>query len=379
MKDTTPKIPQRGRQLSPTHGEQTHDRFEDKRSATVDRLKMQSIADGSPRLALQRKVLSSTGIAGSVVQLAKRKHRDESDSDESDSEMEVEEEDSGSGSDADSESGEYSDSDSGGDSGMEEEVDDTDSASEADSDIDVSDGESDFEDDYQSTEWTAAKLERYKTHLRSRADTRIANGKNKRGDKLLRKLMKARRALDSDWVPKLADAPTAGHHVPPISISNSLKGDFKFGPRKSARELARDRLYLTGEKARRRAQHWMMHESEGIQGINRSGAFTGTGTINDDELAKRILLAHDGLRSRSKRPLKAIVMSQKARMNHGLDGKTPKKLADATRGILEAQLGYTLPEVESDRTDSEPESDESKWLSDSGSDADESQSDSDSD
>lgn len=376
MKDTTPKISEGGRPLPLAHDEPTHDRFEDKRSATVDRLRMQSIADGSPRLALQRKVLSSTGIAGPVVQLVnKRKYQQESDSDESDSEMEVEEDDSGSGSDADSESGEYSDSDSG----MEEEVDDSDSGSEADSDSDVSDGESDFEGDYESTEWTAAKFDRYKNHLRKRADTRIANGKNKRGDKLLRKLMKARRALDSDWVPKLADAPKAGHHVPPISISNSLKGDFKFGPRKSAGELARDRLYLTGEKARRRAQHWMMHESEGIQGINRSGAFTGTGTIDDGELARRILLAHDGLRSRSKRPLKAIVMSQKARMNHGLDGKVPMKLADATRGILEAQLGYSLPEVESDTTDSEPESDESKWFSDSGSDSDESQSGSNSD
>jgi len=86
--------------------------------------------------------------------------------------------------------------------------------------------------------WTKAKVKRYKDHLRRRAGIRKKKGKLKNTQKLLRKYMNARWKVSPNWIPRLADPPNAGHHVPPLALSNNLskKGGFAFGERGSKGE-----------------------------------------------------------------------------------------------------------------------------------------------
>ncbi len=211
----------------------------------------------------------------------------------------------------------------------------------------------------QFGKWSKSKVERYKHHLRRRAGVRKSKGKLKTTHKLLRKYVNARQKYDPSWRPRLADATVAGHHVPPLALSNNLGGGFSFGKRGSVKERDRERLYFLGTKAEREEQHWMMHEAEGMQGVNRSGKYNGT----EHGLAKDMVLAHTGLKRGSKR-LRASVLTQNDRKNgsHPAD----EDLGAATRKIMKRQLpGFSMGKVVEDDSSSDAESDEARWLSDS--------------
>lgn len=196
--------------------------------------------------------------------------------------------------------------------------------------------------------WTKAKAERYKKHLRKRAETRWNKGKRKGSLKLVRKYVKARSLADPGWSPKLADSPTSGHHVPPLALSNKHKGAYVYGKRGSKGEKSRKRVYFRGKKKRRREAHWMAHEAEAMQGINRQTKFKGT----DKELGDKMILAHDGLTTMDGRKIKVRKRSQ-------LDKKKGKKqfLGEATRSIVKSKVGKSKMIMDSDSDDSEPESD----------------------
>jgi hypothetical protein len=212
--------------------------------------------------------------------------------------------------------------------------------------------------------WTQAKVEDYTQHLRRRAAKRKEKGKRKNTNKLLKRLMNAKKAANPEWVPRLADAPKAGHHVPPLALSNKLGGKFAYGKRGLGKEKERERLYFSGTEDERREQHWMMHEAEGLQGVNRSGKYSG----NETDLARDMVLAHHGLERLDGTRLKAEVLTQKERQ----DGTTQseEEVGVATRRIMQEQAGIELDTVESDSISSDAESDEELWLTDS--DADES-------
>lgn len=209
----------------------------------------------------------------------------------------------------------------------------------------------------QLVKWTKARVKRYKEWLRRRAARRWKNGKRKPSGKLVRKYVKARKLSDKKWTPKLADSQTSGHHVPPLALSNKHKGAFVYGKRGSKGEKSRKRVYFEAKlKQKRREAHWMAHEAEAMQGINRQTKFKGT----DKELGDKMILAHDGLTTMDGKEIKVRKRSQ-------LDKKKGKKqsLGTATRSIVKSKAGKSSMKIDSDSDDSEPESDFENLGSDS--------------
>ncbi|MEM6718648.1 MAG: hypothetical protein AAF611_05020 [Bacteroidota bacterium] len=194
--------------------------------------------------------------------------------------------------------------------------------------------------------WTKEKAKDFRKWVRERAAKRYAKGKRKPSEKLVRKYIKARMRADKTWTPSMADAPTAGHHAPPIAVSNKHQGGFVYGKRGSATEKARDRLYFTGTKKQRQAAHWIAHEAEAIQGINRMTNFKGT----DRELAIKMLLAHNKLTLSDKTRIKVERRSQ----NDASTGMLVP-IGKATRFIMQSRIGNFNLKFDTDDDNSEPE------------------------
>lgn len=210
----------------------------------------------------------------------------------------------------------------------------------------------------QGDEWTKARVKRYKAWLRRRAARRWENGKRKPSAKLVRKYVKARKLSDKKWNPKLADSPTSGHHVPPLALSNKHKGAYVYGKRGKKKEKSRQRVYFEAKKEqKRRESHWMAHEAEAMQGINRQTKFKGT----DMELGDKMILAHDGLTTMDGKEINVRKRSQTDKKKG-----TKQTLGTATRSIIKSRVGKTKMEIDSDSDDSEPESN----FEDLGSDSD---------
>jgi hypothetical protein len=204
--------------------------------------------------------------------------------------------------------------------------------------------------------WTKAKVKRYKAWLRRRAARRYAKGKRKPSYVLVRKYIRARQLSNKKWHPKMADSHISGHHVPPLALSNKHKGKFVFGTRGRAKEKKRRRLYFKGKAKRRKEAHWMAHEAEAMQGINRMTNFKGT----DKELATKMVLAHQGLKTSDGKSIKVEDRSQ----NDDPTGKT-SKIWKATKSIMESKVGKLKIDIDTDDDTSEPESDFSQLDSDS--------------
>ncbi|MEM7296165.1 MAG: hypothetical protein AAF330_06005 [Pseudomonadota bacterium] len=213
--------------------------------------------------------------------------------------------------------------------------------------------------------WTKARVERYKAWLRARAARRWQKGKRKSSAVLVRKYIEARRIVQPGFMPRLADTPSAGHHAPPLALSNKHGGVFAFGARGSAAERARTRLYFQGTADQRREAHWLAHASEDMQGLNRQGTFTGS----DGDLAAREAAAHHRLQL-----LDGTQINVEARAQDAAPTGTQKPIGDATRLIVEAQMGQgqTVPQITDDNADSGVDdgfedlgSDSDEWSSDS--------------
>ena len=210
--------------------------------------------------------------------------------------------------------------------------------------------------------WTAAKVEDYKDHL-IRRGTRRAD-KNKPVIKLVRKYVKARRIVEPDFVPHLADAPNAGHHVPSIALGNSKGGAWNWGARGSAVERAQPRVYLRGTPAARESAHWYAHMAETFAGLGSRNAPAFAGP--DPEMARTHRRAHRELTDHDNNKVRVDVQSQvsrKAAQDPDLDDVP---LEEATAHLMD-ERGFGEPDFEfgEENTDSEPESDEGKWLTDS--------------
>ena len=204
--------------------------------------------------------------------------------------------------------------------------------------------------------WTKAKAERFKKWLRRRAARRWAKRKRKTSAKLVRKYVRARMMANKGWKPSMADSNKSGHHVPPLALANKHKGAFVFGPRGKAKEKKRRRLYFKGKKKTRKEAHWMAHEAEAMQGINRMTKFKGT----DKELAKKMLLAHQGLTTMDGNDIEVEDRSQNSKSTGNLFD-----IGDATKSIMESRIGSFNMKFDKDRDTSSPESDFEKLGSDS--------------
>jgi hypothetical protein len=208
----------------------------------------------------------------------------------------------------------------------------------------------------QRNEWTKAKVKRFKAWLRRRAARRYAKGKRKPSFVLVRKYIRARQMANKKWKPSMADSHVSGHHVPPLALSNKHKGKFVFGKRGSTKEKKRRRLYFKGKSKRRKEAHWMAHEAEAMQGINRMTNFQGT----DNELATKMILAHHGLQTSDGHDIEVEDRAQ----NDAPTGKV-SKIWKATKSIMKSKVGKLKIDIDTDDDTSEPESNFSELDSDS--------------
>ena len=210
--------------------------------------------------------------------------------------------------------------------------------------------------------WTAAKVEDYKDHL-IRRGTRRADG-NKPVNNLVRKYVKARKIVEPDFVPHLADAPSAGHHVPSIALGNSKGGAWNWGPRGLAPERALPRVYLRGPPAERESAHWFAHMAETFSGLGSRNAPAFHGTNQD--MARTHRRAHRELTDLDKNEVRVDVQSQVSRKAGEDPDLNDVPLEEATAHLMD-QRGFGEADFEfgEENTDSDPESDESKWLTDS--------------
>jgi len=208
--------------------------------------------------------------------------------------------------------------------------------------------------------WTKAKAEKYKKHLRRRAAKRLKKGKKKNSRKLVEKYVNARRSADPNFRARLADTPSAGHHVPPLAVSNNQNGTFAFGDRGSAEERGRDRVYFDhAQQQEREEAHWLAHEAEGMQGVNRDGTFQG----DSQDLANAVNRAHHGLALSNGQPIRVQVQNQ----NDQANGATvqSEELGIGTRRLMEDGAPDDLESVHTDSTDSSATLDSDKWKTDS--------------
>ena len=213
----------------------------------------------------------------------------------------------------------------------------------------------------KKTGWTKAKAKRYRQHLIRRGTFR-AEHRGKPTGTLVRKAANAKRLADSKFKGlRLADPPTAGHHVPALALANKRTGTFPFGERGSAQEKQRQRLYFEGTSDERSHAHGIIHEAETFAGLGDRNSANYPGT--DANLARLQTIAHTGLTLDS-----GGSIGVRLRPQSGASGPGPLlDPAAATAQIFEEDHGITVDTSTfgDEDTDSEPESDEARWFTDS--------------
>jgi hypothetical protein len=219
----------------------------------------------------------------------------------------------------------------------------------------------------QFGKWNKAKVKRYMKHLVRRGSRRVA--KRKPVHKLVRKYVKARKRADPRFHGlRLADAPSAGHHVPALALANRRRGTLPFGQRGSAGERQRRRLYLHGTSDQRSNAHGIMHMAETFAGLGSRNEANFRGT--DEDMAERYRVAHQGLTLDDGTTPISVSLQSQTDHESGVATPAPVPVHEATNEILEDDHALADDEEDymDDDTDSEPESDEALWDSDSGSD-----------
>ena len=182
---------------------------------------------------------------------------------------------------------------------------------------------------------------------------------------LLRKYVNARRLADPDFdMLTLADAPVAGHHVPSISLGNARGNGMGWGPRGSAGEKGQPRLYFRGTPQERGNAHGIAHMAETFAGLGSRIAPNFVG--NDRAFAITHRRAHYGLQYNDGTPIHVDIQSQTGRANGEGADAVNMPIGDATRRLM-AGRGVADEDIDfaDETTDSEPESDENEWNTDS--------------
>jgi hypothetical protein len=214
--------------------------------------------------------------------------------------------------------------------------------------------------------WTKAKAARYREHLIRRGTLRGQKGKPV--GKLVRKAVNARKLADPHFKGlRLADAPSAGHHVPALAMANKRSGTMPYGKRGSSTEKRRLRPYFRGTQDERENAHGIVHEAETFAGLGSRNAAKFSGT--DKELARLQRLSAAGLTlDDGITPIRVDVQTQAKKEAGKRSRYEDIPLEEAKETIFEEEHGLKKPKTEEwleDSTDSEPESDEENWISDS--------------